>query len=220
MKFVELNIGAKEVAINEVYSNKQEFINNKIELLRINKNIKGVFRSYQSNSVDLVWNFKNGVVNYKEFCPQLNIIDLLEDNEEVKEMWDELYEVTDGYSELVMKLSSEKAEVDFVLDYVPFLNTNYMLDFIAKYEDQSKASISDASDINSIFESVIKNNGLRVASYLKQKLNQIRIEINNIIEHEMNFLKSRKHIEIQLETKLNLNFDSYGYLISENQKTA
>lgn len=220
MRFVELNNRAKEVAINEVCSITNKLFNRKKEMLRINKNVKGVFKSYQSNTINLAWNYKNGVVSYKEFSPQLNISDLLEGNNELIELWNEIYEVTDGYSELVMKLSSESAEVDFILDYIPFLNTSYMFDFIAKYTNQCKESIMNEKEIKSAFESVVKDNGLRVARYLNQKLNQMRIELNNIIEQEMKFIESRKYIEKQLETELNLNFDFYGHLIAQNQKTA
>jgi hypothetical protein len=220
MKFVELNNIAKEVAINEVCSITNKLFNRKKEMLRINKNVKGVFKGYQSNTIDLAWSYKNGVVSYKEFSPQLNISDLLEDNNVLIELWNELYEVTDGYSALVMKLSSEIADVDFILDYIPFLNTSYMLDFITKYANQYKDSIMDENEIKSVFESIVKDNGLRVARYLNHKLNQMRIEINNMIEQEMKFIESRKYIKKQLETGLNLNFDLYGHLIAQNQKTA
>ncbi|MGN5650812.1 hypothetical protein [Bacillus sp. Brlt_9] len=220
MKFVDLNNGAKEVAINEVYSNLNNCLNRKNEIIRINKNVKDVFKSYQSNSINLAWNFKNGKVSYKEFSPQLNISDLLVNNDEINGLWNELYEITDGYSELEMKLSSESAKVDFILDYIPFLNTSYMIGFINKYDNQFKESIMAESEIKSAFESVLKAKGLKITSYLNQKLNQLRIEINNMIKNEMEFIKSRKYIKKQLETGLNLNFDFDGHLISQNQKTA
>ncbi|WP_088363830.1 hypothetical protein [Bacillus cereus] len=222
MKFVDLNNGAKEVAINEVYSNLNNCLNRKNEIIRINKKVKDVFKSYQSNSIDLAWNFKNGKVSYKEFSPQLNISDLLVNNDEINKLWNELYEVTDGYSELEMKLSSESAKADFILDYIPFLNTSYMIGFINKYDNQFKESIMAESDIKSAFESVLKAKGLKITSYLNQKLNQLRIEINNMIKKEMEYLKSRNYIKKQLEAglTLNLDFDFDGHLVSQNQKTA